>query len=214
MYSDATRCFDECNNRECLHNNFNCNRVSRYDKCQTTQDAAADTSGLTDIPIHDAKTQTTTGSVADGALAPLSLGIDMHDMVLSINSVTNRMEASFGFALVMQWQDSRVATSPCAMVYPDILQLTGTSNAEQTSRANTLLGLFWNADSELSILAADRKTPATVAYDVKNFSYASNTTWLAGSGPAGYPSCTACITMVYTGSATVAQLNPEWKVKR
>lgn len=213
MFADPTKCFDECNVRECLHNNFNCNRGSRFDKCKATQDAEAGTSGLTNVPIHDATTLVTTGSVADGALAPLSLGVDIHDMVLSINSVTNRMEAIFGFALSMQWQDSRLATSPCALVYPDVLQLTGTSSPAFTTSASDLLGLFWNPNSELSILAADRKTAATVVYDVRNFSYATNTTWRAGSGPVGYEACTSCVTMVYTGTATVIQLNPEWKVR-
>ena len=213
MFADPTKCFDECNNRECRHNNLNCNRESRFARCKMTQEAESDTSGLTDVPIHDATTLVTTGSVADGALAPLSLGIDIHDMVLSINSATNRMEAKFGFTLSMQWQDSRLATSPCALVYPDVLQLTGTSSAGQTASANALLNLFWNPDSALSILAADRKTAATVAYDVKNFSFAPNATWRAGSGPPGYETCTSCVTMVYTGTANVVQLNPEWKVR-
>ena len=257
MFADPTKCFDECNNRECRHNNLNCNRESRFARCKMTQEAESDTSGLTDVPIHDATTLVTTGSVADGALAPLSLGIDIHDMVLSINSATNRMEAKFGFTLSMQWQDSRLATcvsrsrsrdlwlvnrlaflpwcpplppltqtspdrypplirlrrSPCALVYPDVLQLTGTSSAGQTASANALRNLFWNPDSALSILAADRKTAATVAYDVKNFSFAPNATWRAGSGPPGYETCTSCVTMVYTGTANVVQLNPEWKVR-
>ena len=107
----------------------------------------------------------------------------------------------------------RLRRSPCALVYPDVLQLTGTSSAGQTASANALLNLFWNPDSALSILAADRKTAATVAYDVKNFSFAPNATWRAGSGPPGYETCTSCVTMVYTGTANVVQLNPEWKVR-
>lgn len=210
MYKHEKSCFDACNVRECQHNNMNCNKASRQAKCTSLQ-SGADFSNLVDIPIHDATTLVTTGSTADDAETPLSLGVGLHDVILAMNSVSNKMEASFGFAISMQWQDSRLATSPCALVYPDTLQLSGTSSSAERAAAAAMTALFWNPDSLLTILASDRKTAATVAYDVQNFSYSANASWLTGSGPPGFESCTSCVTMVYTGSATVVQANPDWK---
>ena len=67
-----------------------------------------------------------TGSVADGALAPVDLGLWITSMALERDTVTNTMEVTFHFVLAMSWQDSRLATSPCGLVYEDALTTKAT----------------------------------------------------------------------------------------
>jgi hypothetical protein len=58
-------CYEQCNNRECAHNNNRCNRAAKFDACTTAQSSAGT---ITAIPVHfDTEHLTTSTDNSDGA---------------------------------------------------------------------------------------------------------------------------------------------------
>ena len=237
MYTDTTRCYEACNNRECLHNSGGCNTDAKFAACYAAQEDVAST--LTTVPTSfDASTQTSVVSSVDGAAAPVRMSLAMSGLRLQLNSASYAMEATFDLYaphraresvcqppfpskpnlsrasvrvsredsdIAMQWQDSRLATSPCAYVYTDVLTTSGASPAPLLTRADNLLERIWHPS--LTLLASDRRTAAIVVYDRTRFAVEANTSWLVGEQTVP---CEHCATYRQHASATVP-MEPRWR---
>jgi hypothetical protein len=202
MFNDPYKCYEECNSRECLHNNFACNYRAKSRQCEAAQADIAST--LTTIPAYfDAKTLTTFASVADSAATPVRVGIRIGEMELHQDTDTGQITVQLPFDMIMQWQDSRLETSPCAYVYQD-----------QLSRLqNNVSQMMWLP--QFSMTASDMQTNATITYRSKSFELGNNASWIAGIGPTDpttgepYEACHKCATMNFSAVASLA-LQPLW----
>jgi hypothetical protein len=170
---------------------------------------------LTAVPeLFDRANLTTSASTADGAATPMALGLRLSSLRLRRNPVSTAIEATFDFEMTMQWQDSRLETSPCELVYPSILGTTSSSSRQDLADAARLRATFWHPTA--SILSSDTTTFARVAYDRTQLELRDTVPWVTGTGPldpasgAPFARCHKCAMATTEGTANVT-LTPAWR---
>jgi hypothetical protein len=201
--NSAGLCYEECNNRECLHNNGACSLRARRERCESEQDLIK--ALLTPTPAYfDEATLTTQGSVGDGAVAPVAVGLELGELSLIQDTLTGIVSVtSWPFHLTLRWQDSRLEASPCALVYSDLL-------VQSYTNVSTMMWL-----PSVYMTSRDEQNNATISNSPGTFELASNASWIAGDGPtnpfsgAPYTKCHKCATQTVSGYMSFT-LSPGW----
>ena len=117
MYTNRQTCYDACNNRDCDPDG--CDKDAKLQKC--TAEQALVSSYLTACPAaYDPLARATLPQAVTSARAPVAA--DLRIAHVSYSREGGEYHMAFNYELTLQWQDSRLAVSPCAHAYADAFE--------------------------------------------------------------------------------------------
>lgn len=184
--SSSSMCVTECNNYDCGHPN--CKPAQILTKCGA-ETAAAE--AINDVPASDA------------SATPLGLKLSFVEPIeLALNAATNTVHATATLVLDLQWQDSRLLTTPCRQIWADTISTSDGASEKDQQNAATLANYFWTPALTFSHQIKQSDTRSTYSLST------TSTPWLQTDAPgsAGGTECVgSCAMLSYTTTIEAAQ---------
>ena len=145
-------CDPACNNAECDYNDCSADQI--MEKCLVDQDRAG--ASYNTLPSNEVNPS----DPAVGELVPMNVQFDLAPARLEINTDINEMILTQEVGFQLQWQDTRLADSPCKIVLTELLSLTReeANSDQQRSAKSKRTQKFW-----LPRIEAEDQTPGYYA---------------------------------------------------
>jgi len=126
MWNDGV-CNPSCNNFVCGHND--CTAQQIIDKCVADQDFTG--IGFTSPPLGEFEMHTSQGV----PLVPINMQLRLSPLRLEIDMAINEMVLTNEVGFTLQWQDDRMAKSPCRAVLTNMLSMSRDEAKSDIQRA-------------------------------------------------------------------------------
>jgi hypothetical protein len=174
-----TKCYSACNNWQCNHRY--CTLPDILEKC-LAETAAGDS--ITTAPK---------------APTPVQFQMSFDDrMELELDESGGSNVATAHITYALQWEDSRLFSTPCRAVLSEMLSFTDAESEEKVAQKRSYAESFWLPTFQINELDS---------YSVSNqtFSVADSMPWLQRAPPGSGAQCTDCAKLELTGTVKVRQ---------